>query len=160
MGIYGRFTARASQAMNERGVYLGWRATRIHVAVYRASGGRLGGHLPGWPQARIALVDHVGARTGLPRTSPLICHERDASIAVVASKAGQPTNPAWFHNLMAHPETTVQLGRERRAVRARLAEGEERDRLWTEFVGFYPGYEFFAEHAGDRRIPIVVLDPR
>jgi F420H(2)-dependent quinone reductase len=160
MGIYGRFTARASQALNERGVYLGRRATRVHVALYRASGGRIGGHLPGWPGAKIVLVDHVGARTGRRRTSPLMFHEEAGSVSVVASKAGQPTNPAWFHNLMANPETTIQLGREARPVRARLADGEERDRLWAEFVDFYPGYEFFAAHAGARRIPIVVLDPR
>jgi deazaflavin-dependent oxidoreductase (nitroreductase family) len=160
MGVYGSFTARASQALNERGVYLGRRSTKVHVAVYRASRGRIGGHLPGWPGAQIALVDHVGARSGRSRTSPLMYHEEDGSVAIVASKAGQPTNPAWFHNLMANPETTIQLGRERRSVRARLAEGVERERLWTEFVGFYPWYRFFAEHAGNRRIPIVVLDPR
>ena len=66
------------------------------------------------------------------------------SVAVVASKAGQPTNPAWFHNLKANPDTTIQIGREVRSVRARVATDEERERLWPQFVAFYPGYEFFA----------------
>jgi deazaflavin-dependent oxidoreductase (nitroreductase family) len=82
------------------------------------------------------------------------------SIAVAASKAGQPTNPAWFHNLMANPETTIQIGSEIREVRARATSGEERERLWEQFVAFYPGYEFFRSHAGGRTIPIVVLEPR
>lgn len=157
---YGRLNAAASEALNRRGIYLGRRSTRIHVALYRRSGGRAGGHLPGWPGARIALVDHRGARTGRPRTSPLMYHADGETIAVVASKAGQPTNPAWFHNLMANPETTVRIGDEVRPVRARLATEEERERLWPEFLAFYPGYAAFRERARPRVIPIVLLEPR
>lgn len=160
MPLYGRLTAATSQFLNEHGIYLGRRATRIHVALYRRSGGRIGGHLPGWPQARIVLVDHTGARSGRRRTSPLMYHEDGDAVAVVASKAGQPTNPAWFHNLKANPDTTIQIGPEVRDVRARVASDEERERLWPQFVDFYPGYEFFREHAGDREIPIVILEPR
>lgn len=157
---FGRLTAAASQFANSHGVYMGKRSTRLHVAVYRRSGGRIGGHLPGWPQAPIVLVTHIGAKTGTRRTSPLMYHRDGDSIAVAASKAGQATNPAWFHNLMAHPETTIQIGTEVREVCARLATAAERQRLWTEFVAFFPGYEFFREHAGDREIPIVIFDPR
>jgi deazaflavin-dependent oxidoreductase (nitroreductase family) len=146
--------------MNKRGIYLGRRAARIHVALYRRSKGRIGGHLPGWPEARIVLVDHRGARTGVSRTNPVMYKDLGDSIAVAASKAGQPTNPAWFHNLMANPETTIQIGSEIREVRARATSGEERERLWEQFVAFYPGYEFFRSHAGGRTIPIVVLEPR
>ncbi len=161
MSLLGRITASASQKLNERGIYLGRRATRAHVWVYRRSGGRLGGHLPGWPQVPIVLLDHVGARTGRRRSSPLMYHRDGEAIVVAASKAGQPTNPAWFHNLLANPETTIQLGREVRPVRARVAAGEERERLWAELVAVYPGYEFFREHAaGRRQIPVVVLEPR
>jgi deazaflavin-dependent oxidoreductase (nitroreductase family) len=158
--LYGRFTAAASQFANKRGVYLGRRSTKIHVALYRRSGGRIGGHLPGWPDARIALVDHTGAKSGRNRTSPVMYKEVGETIVVVASKAGQPTNPAWFHNLMANPETTVTVGSKVREVRARAASDEERERLWPQFVEFYPGYEFFRSHAKSRKIPIVVLDPR
>jgi deazaflavin-dependent oxidoreductase (nitroreductase family) len=144
---------RVSQFANRNGIYLGRRSTRIHVWLYRHTGGRLGAHLPGHPQARIALVDHVGARTGKRRTSPLICHAHDGVVAVVASKAGQPTNPAWFHNLVANPDTTMQIGREVRPVHARVASDDERDRLWPTLTEVYPGYDFFAQLAGDRTIP-------
>lgn len=160
--LFGRLTSRASQLANEHGVYLGRRATRVHVAVYRRSGGRLGGHLPGWPQARVLLVDHVGARSGRRRTSPLMYHELGDTVAVAASKAGQPTHPAWFHNLVANPETTIQIGSQVREVRARVATDAERERLWPGFLSFYPGYEFFQRNAKakGRTIPIVLLEPR
>jgi F420H(2)-dependent quinone reductase len=157
---YARLNAAAAEALNKRGIYMGRRSTKIHVAVYRRTGGRAGAHLPGWPGAKVALVDHRGARTGTPRTSPLMYHADGGTIAVVASKAGQPTNPAWFHNLMANPETTVQIGDEVRPVRARLATEAERERLWPEFLAFYPGYAAFRERARPRVIPIVLLEPR
>jgi deazaflavin-dependent oxidoreductase (nitroreductase family) len=92
------------------------------------------------------------------RTSPLMYHEDGDAIAVAASKAGQPTHPAWFHNLKANPDTAIQIGSVVREVRARIATDEERNRLWPEFVGFYPGYEFFRRNAKGRRIPIVILN--
>lgn len=130
------------------------------MTLYRRSRGRLGNHVPGWPEARILLLDHTGAKSGTKRTSPVMYHEDGETLVVAASKAGQPTNPAWFHNLKASPETTVQVGSEVRQVRARVASEEERDRLWPEFVAFYPGYEFFQRNAKGRKIPIVVLEPR
>ncbi len=160
MNWLGRLTASSSQLLNERGIYLGRRATPVHVFLYRRSGGRIGGNLPGWKGARILLLDHTGAKSGAKRTSPLMFHEDKEAVAVVASKAGQPTNPAWFHNLVAHPETTIQIGRNVHPVRARVANEEERERLWPEFVAFFPGYDFYRRHAGDRQIPIVLLDPR
>jgi deazaflavin-dependent oxidoreductase (nitroreductase family) len=158
--LIGRLTASASQFANRHGIYLGRRSTKVHVALYRRSGGRLGGHLPGWPQARILLLDHRGARTGARRTSPLMYHEDGDTVAVVASKAGQPTHPAWFHNLLAHPDTTIQIGADVRAVRARVAADDERDQLWPSFVALYPGYDFYQRHAKGRKIPIVILEPR
>jgi deazaflavin-dependent oxidoreductase (nitroreductase family) len=160
MSSLGLFTASISQFANKRGVYLGRRSTKIHVALYRRTGGRIGGHLPGWPEARIALVDHTGARSGAQRTSPLMYHEGGDAVAVVASKAGQPTHPSWFHNLEANPDTKIQIGSVVREVRARVATDEERDRLWPQFVALYPGYEFYRRHAKGRKIPIVILDPR
>lgn len=160
MPSFGALTAASSEFANRRGIYLGRRSTKVHVALYRLSGGRIGGHVPGWPDARIALVDHMGARSRIARTCPLMYHEFAESIAVAASKAGQPTHPAWFHNLSANPDTTVQIGSVIRKVRARVASEEERDSLWPEFVAFYPGYEFFQRNAKARKIPIVILDPR
>jgi F420H(2)-dependent quinone reductase len=160
MSLLGRLTASSSEFANKRGIYMGRRSTKLHVALYRRTGGGIGGHLPGWPEARIALIDHIGARSGVKRTSPLMYHENGDSIAVVASKAGQPTHPAWFHNLKATPDTTIQIGSVVREVRARVATEEERDRLWPRFVASYPGYEFYQRNAKGRRIPIVMLDPR
>ncbi|MBJ7332539.1 MAG: nitroreductase family deazaflavin-dependent oxidoreductase [Solirubrobacteraceae bacterium] len=149
-----------SQFANRRGIYLGRRSTRVHVWVYRRTAGRIGGHLPGHPDARIALVEHVGAKSGVRRTSPLIYNAVDGAIAIVASKAGQRTHPAWFHNLTAHPDTVVQIGAEVHPVRARTASDEERHRLWPALAARYPGFEFFADLAGERTIPIVLLEPR
>jgi deazaflavin-dependent oxidoreductase (nitroreductase family) len=155
-----RLNLAAADAMNDRGVYLGRRSTKIHVALYRRSGGRIGRKVPGFPGAEIALVDHRGAKTGISRTSPLMYCRHGEAVTVVASKAGQPTNPAWFHNLMANPETTVQIGPELHRVRARLADDEEREPIWPKFVALYPGYDSYRERAHPRVIPIVILDPR
>jgi deazaflavin-dependent oxidoreductase (nitroreductase family) len=155
-----RLNLAASEAINDRGIYLGRRSTKVHVAIYRRSGGRLGRKVPGFTGAEIALIDHRGAKSGTHRTSPLMYLRDGGAIAVVASKAGQPTNPAWFHNLKANPETTVQIGAEVRPVRARLATEEERGRLWAQFVTVYPGYDTYRERAHPRVIPIVILEPR
>lgn len=157
--LLGRLVLSCSEFANSHGIYLGRRSARMHVAIYRLFGGRIGGHLPGWPNARILLLDHVGARSGIRRTSPVICYEDGDTIAIVASKAGQPTNPAWFHNLSAHPETTIQIGSETRRVRARVLTGAERDAWWPRCLSAYPGYEFFRRLAHPREIPIVLLMP-
>ena len=148
-----------SRFANSRGLYMGRRATKPHVALYRISRGRLANHLPGLPAARILLLDHTGAKTGLKRTSPVMYYRDGNLIAVAASQAGQPTNPAWFHNLKANPETTIQIGAETRHARARVATDDERDRLWPEFVAFCPDYEFWQQLANPRQIPILILEP-
>lgn len=160
MPSLGQLVASSSQFANKRGLYAGRRSTKLHVALYRRSGGRIGAHLPGWPEARIVLIDHTGARSGTKRTSPLMYVEDGDAIAVMASKAGQPTHPAWFHNLRANPDTTIQIGSSVRQVRARVTDDEERGRLWSKFVTTYPGSEFYQRNAQGRQIPIVVFDPR
>lgn len=160
MPIFARFFASSSQFLNKHGIYLGRRSTKVHVAIYRWSGGKVGGHLPGWPEARILLVDHTGAKSGTKRTSPLMYHAQGDVVAVMASKGGQSTHPAWLHNLTANPDTTIQLGSVVRTVHARVATDEERDRLWPKFVAFYPGYDFFQRNAKGRKIPIVIFEPR
>ena len=160
MSALGKLTSGISDFGSRHGIYLGRRSTRFHVALYRWSRGRIGGRVPGWPEARIALVDHRGAKSGIERTSPVMYREDGEAIVVVASKAGQPTNPAWFHNLMANPETRVQVGSEVRAVRARIATDKERERLWPLFVAMFSGYELYRRNAGSRKIPVVLLLPR
>src|SRR3712207_6458964 len=113
------------------------------AAVYRATGGRVGGRRPGVPP--MLLLDHVGAKSGRKRTTPLVYVEDGDDLAVIASKGGHPRHPAWFHNLKANPETTVQVGSKRRAVRARVAKPKERERLWAEAVKLWPGYRGYQE---------------
>ena len=85
--------------------------------------------------------------------------EDDCNVVIVASKGGHPRNSAWYHNLRANPDTTVQVGAERRAVHARLASPEERKRLWPEAVMTYGGYGNYQKRT-DREIPLVILEPR
>ena len=135
------------------------RAAGLHTWLYRTSGGRLGQNVPGGP-GKMLLLDHVGANSGVKRTAPLLYVRDGENVAIVASKGGYPKNPAWYHNLLANPDTTVQIGRELRPVHARVATGEERARLWGEAVRVWSGYEDYAAHSKGREIPLVVLEPR
>jgi len=128
-----------------------------HVALYRASGGRLGHKPPGLPP--MLLLDHVGARSGARRTMPLVYTRDGEDFVLVASKGGYPRHPAWFHNLKAHPDTTIQVGPRRIAVHARVASDEERARLWPRCVATYAGFAGYQQRA-PRTIPLVVLSPR
>jgi deazaflavin-dependent oxidoreductase (nitroreductase family) len=105
------------------------------------------------------LLDHVGAKSGKKRTSPLLYGRDSGNFVIVASKGGHPQNPAWFHNLRAHPETTIQVGHRRRRVRARVASSEERERLWPRAVEAWGPYESYQRRTR-RTIPLVILEPR
>lgn len=128
-----------------------------HARVYRATRGRIGHHLPGIPP--VCLLNHVGARTGKARTAPLIYIEDGDTLFVVASKGGYAHNPAWYYNLLANPDTTVQIGPELRKVHARVVEPDERERLWPKAVAAYPGYGVYGKRTG-RKIPLVILEAR
>ncbi len=131
----------------------------LHTFLYRASGGRVGHNVPGGP-GRMLLLDHVGAKSGTKRTSPLLYLRDGENLVVIASKGGYPKHPGWYHNLMANPDTTIQVGSERRPVHARLADPEERDRLWPEAVKIWSGYADYQARSKGREIPMVVLEPR
>jgi deazaflavin-dependent oxidoreductase (nitroreductase family) len=108
------------------------------------------------------LLDHVGAKSGTKRTSPLlyIPIPEAGDVFIVASKGGYPKNPAWFYNLRAHPDTTARIGRERRAVHARVATDEERERLWPLALELYPTYATYQRRSKGRQIPLVMLERR
>ena len=119
------------------------------VEEYRASGGRierLGG------TSRMLLLTTVGARTGRPRTTPMMFMRDGDRVVVYASNVGAPRHPAWYHNLLAHPEVSVELGTERFDAVARVTSEEERERLWHLFP--------FPEHQDktSRLIPVVALE--
>src|SRR5215210_3310765 len=133
------------------------RAMGGHTAIYKLTRGAIGHKIPGGPS--MLLLDHVGANSGTKRTSPLVYGRDGDDLILVASKGGNPKNPAWFHNLCANPDTTVQVGAEKRRVRAHVANEEERARLWPKAVGTYGGYHDYQERT-EREIPLVVLEPR
>lgn len=128
-----------------------------HTAVYRATGGLVGHRFPGSPP--MLLLDHVGAKSGTERTTPLVYVEDGDDIVIVASKGGHPRHPAWYHNLRANPETMIQVGSKRKAVRARVANAAERKRLWPKAVETYGGYRGYQERT-PREIPLVILERR
>jgi deazaflavin-dependent oxidoreductase (nitroreductase family) len=128
-----------------------------HTLVYRLTGGLVGHRFPGAPP--MLLLDHVGAKSGAKRTTPLLYVDDHPNVVLVASKGGHPKNPAWYHNLRANPDTTVQIGSERRAVHARVANAEERKQLWPKAVATYSGYRDYQQRT-TRQIPLLILEPR
>jgi deazaflavin-dependent oxidoreductase (nitroreductase family) len=124
---------------------------------FRANDGRVGGYFEG---RTLLLLHHRGARTGTERVNPLAYQRLSPdSVAVFASKGGSPTNPDWFHNLVAHPDTIVEIGTETFPVRAHVAAGEERERIWERQKHDWPGFAEYEEKTrGIREIPVVVLD--
>jgi F420H(2)-dependent quinone reductase len=133
------------------------RLMKGHAVAYRVTGGLVGHHFPGAPP--MLLLDHVGAKSGKRRTAALVYVRDGEDVVIVASKGGHPRNPAWFHNLRTNPDTTVQIGSRRRAVRARVASAAERARLWPEVVRTYGGYRSYQKRT-ERQIPLVILEPR
>ncbi|MEZ0581335.1 nitroreductase/quinone reductase family protein [Nocardioides sp. MH1] len=137
---------------------------RAHVPVFRLTNGRIGSKWrigAGWKKpVPTLLLNHVGRKSGTRFTTPLLYLADGPRLVVVASQGGLPKNPQWFHNLVASPETTVELRGERsRAVRARVATPEERTALWPRLVDLYADFESYQAWT-DREIPVVVLDPR
>ena len=127
----------------------------IHNTLYRLTGGKVGGKMGNLP---VLLLTSTGRKSGQPRTNPLLYAPAGDGYAVIASKGGAPQHPLWYLNLQANPDAKVRVGRETRQVRARDAEGDERERLWRSLADVFPGYDKYAEKTS-RRIPVVVLEP-
>ena len=126
------------------------------IEEFRANHGKVGGNFEGAP---LLLLHTTGAKTGQDRVSPMMYQALDdGSVAVFASKAGAPDNPDWFHNLVANPDVTAEIGTETKSFRARVAEGDEREAIWSRQKADYPGFAEY-EAKTSRVIPVVVLDP-
>jgi F420H(2)-dependent quinone reductase len=140
---------------------LGWRAwqyfTQAHVATYRITGGR--SVFGRWEGSPVLLLEHVGRKSGKKHTSPLIYTRDGDDLVIVASKGGARKNPIWWLNLKERPDTKVQVGSEKRAVRARQASPSEKERLWPKLVDVYAPYEEY-QRKTDRDIPVIVLERR
>lgn len=123
------------------------------IAEFRANGGQVGGQFAGAP---LLLLTTSGAKSGQPRTSPLVYITDGDRYVIVASKAGAPTNPDWFHNLLANPTVTVEVGAEQFQARAEVAAGAERERLYAAVASRLPQFEEYQRQT-TRQIPVVVL---
>ena len=121
---------------------------------FRANDGEVGGPLEGSP---LLLLHTTGAKSGEERVHPVLYQSDGDGLVVFASKAGAPANPDWYHNLVANPEVTVEVGTDTVRVRARVAEGEERERLWSRQKQLMPGFADY-EAGTPRQIPVVVLE--
>jgi proline iminopeptidase len=126
-----------------------------HVRSYLETNGAIGYR---WREdAPIAILFTTGRTSGEERANPLIFGRDGDNVILVASKGGAPEDPGWFRNLQAHPEAEIQIMADRWPVRMRLAEGEERERLWRMMNELWPHYDAYAEKT-DREIPAVVLE--
>jgi deazaflavin-dependent oxidoreductase (nitroreductase family) len=121
------------------------------VEEFRANGGKVKGKGP------LLLLTTIGARTGLPRVTPLVYTVNGDDIVIIASKAGEPTNPDWYHNLVAHPDVTVELGSDQFPAKARVTEGEEHDRLYAAMAKVMYRFAKYQQKT-ERTIPLIVLE--
>ena len=123
---------------------------------FRANGGKVGGMWEGRP---LLLLTTTGAKSGQHRTSPVMYLRDGDRLLVFASKGGAPTNPDWYHNLLAHPEVTVEVGDETYKAIATPLTGEERDRLYAQWAEMYPQFDEYQKKT-TRKIPAVALERR
>jgi deazaflavin-dependent oxidoreductase (nitroreductase family) len=128
--------------------------SNINVLLYRLTGGRVGGRMG---RAPVLLLHHVGRKSEIARVTPVLFLADGTRLVIVGSKGGASKHPAWFGNLMAHPNTTVEVARRRIPVRARLASETEHAEYWPRLVEMYPSYSVYQERT-DRSLPIVLLE--
>ena len=124
------------------------------IEEFRANGGKVGGRFEGAP---MVLLHTTGAKSGAERVHPLVYATRGDDIVIFASKAGAPSHPAWYLNLVANPQTTIEIGSETRKVVARVAEGAEREEIWSAQKQAMPGFAEY-EQKTTREIPVVILE--
>lgn len=137
--------------------------SRAHVPVFKATNGRIGSKWrvgAGFKKpVPTLLLEHTGRKSGRLFTTPLLYLEDGTDVVIVASQGGLPSNPQWFANLLAHPDTHVHLRGERaRPVRARVADAAERAALWPRLVDLYADFEAYQRWT-EREIPVVILNP-
>ncbi len=125
------------------------------ITEFRENGGKCGGMFEGAP---MLILHSTGAKSGLERLNPLMYQQAGDAWAIFASKAGAPTNPDWFHNLVAQANASIEVGTDTVAVRARVAEGDERQQIWSAQKVAWPQFAGYEESAEGRVIPVVVLE--
>lgn len=145
--------ARISNSLGATG--LRWTG-KLNVPLYRLSGGLVGGRIG---RAPVLLLTTTGRKSGQQRTAPVVYLADGENVVVINTNAGNAKVPAWSLNLKANPEAEVERGRRRYPVRARIAEGEERERLWREHNEQYAGFDDYQEKLA-REASVIVLEPR
>ncbi len=129
----------------------------LNTWAYRVTSGKIGGKfLRGAP---VMLMTTTGCKSGKPRTAPLIYLEDGDDLVIVASKGGMSRHPAWYRNLEQNPDVEVEIGSERRKMRARRVSDEEKAEFWPKLTQIYRDYDDYQART-DRNIPVVVLSPR
>jgi deazaflavin-dependent oxidoreductase (nitroreductase family) len=126
------------------------------IKEFRENDGKVGGMFEG---ASVLLLHHAGAKTGTERVNPLMYQPVGDSFAIFASKGGAPSNPDWYYNLAAHPDTTIELGTGTVRVTAREASPDERGPIWEKQKKRAPGFAEYETNAAPRQIPVILLDP-
>ncbi|KUI44386.1 nitroreductase [Mycobacterium sp. IS-1590] len=138
-------------------------AGKAHVWVYRRSGGKIGATWrvgAGFKKpVPTLLLEHIGRKSGRRLVSPLVYIHNGDDVIVVASQGGRDTDPQWYRNLVANPEAYIEIGSDRRPVRAVTATPEQKKRLWPKLVEAYADFDTYQSWA-DRDIPVVILQPR
>jgi deazaflavin-dependent oxidoreductase (nitroreductase family) len=126
------------------------------IAEFRANDGKVGGFFAGQP---LLLLHHTGVKTGTERVNPLVYLPVGGSYAVFGSVGGQPRDPQWFRNLVAHPDVTLEVGGSTVTARARVAEPGERASIWATQKERMPHFADYEKNAAPREIPVILLDP-
>jgi len=134
-----RFYSRLSSSLGDRGLRL---TGKLNVPVYRATGGRVMGKVG---RAPVLLLTTTGRKSGQPRTAPIVYLADGERLILIDTNAGNERLPAWSLNLSANPEAAVEVGREKRRIRARVAEGEERAELWRKHIEQFAGFDDYLE---------------
>lgn len=147
------FYARLSMALGDRG--LRW-AGKLNVPVYRLTRGRLMNRIG---RAPVLLLTSIGRKSGEPRTAPVVFMADGDRYVVIGTNAGNARTPAWVYNLRANPDAEVEVGAKKIPVRARVAEGEEREDLWRRSNEQYSGFDTYLDKL-DRDVSLFVLEPR
>jgi deazaflavin-dependent oxidoreductase (nitroreductase family) len=125
------------------------------IEEFRANGGKVGGQFDGAP---LLLLHTTGAKSGQERVNPMMYRSIAGGYAVFASKGGAPDNPDWYHNVLAHPKVTAEIGTGTVDLLARVAEGEERETIWAAQKAAYPGFADYEQKTA-RQIPVIILKP-
>jgi deazaflavin-dependent oxidoreductase (nitroreductase family) len=128
------------------------------IKEFRANQGRVGGP---WAGTRLILIHHIGARSGIERVTPVACSSQgEGRFAIWAANGGSPAHPAWYHNLKAHPEITVEAGAQTFTVLAQELDGTARAELWPKLVAEFPGQLDAAQAKTTRQFPLLLLTPQ